>query len=236
MTRDPDAYEPEKSSFRPEDGNLRDRYLESLDDASISNSEPDPGLGMGTKLIIWLGIALLILGSFYLYRFAAPDAYVHWYQKKNGDWVAAADSSVTLRIIEPTRLTGSVLSKQSYRDEFSKISPMDYVLGWEMYLDPTKAASLAIWQGDRTYYWTNPHVGAMRQVTSATANLHLIAADNLIAASLQKLEKGQFVKIEGQLVDVYHNGQKIWESSRSPTDIGYNSGEIIFVERVQTIR
>lgn len=235
MSKDPDAYEPEDASFRPKDDTLRDRYLDSLEGTTIPHYEPETG--PGTKLLIGLGIAAFIFGAFYLYQFSAQqDTYVHWYQKKNSDWVAAADTSITLRIIEPVRLTGSILEKKAYKDEFARISPVDFVLGWESYLDPSKAVPLAIWQGDRTYYWTNPRVGAMRKILTSTANLHLIAANNLVAASLQKLEPSQFVKINGQLVDVYQNGQKIWESSREPDDIGYNSGEIVFVEGIQTIR
>jgi len=219
----------------------QDRYIDNLrlsttfeDMADQLDQAESATRGKVLGWLVFLSIVVLII---FAYRYATTVApLVHWYQGPQGTIATASDTSISLRTVEPVRLAGSVLSKKTYKDDMGAVSPLDIVLGWNEYLEPSRASSLRIWQADRTYNWVNPGVGSLHKVVTSTANLHLIASDSLVLNTLQNLQVGDLVRLTGQIVDVQKNGEIVWTSSTQPDDVGFDSGEIVYVESIQPIR
>lgn len=83
-------------------------------------------------------------------------------------------------------------------------------------------------------------IGGKSVITSIYSNNHLIPSNNTIASYINTITKGDYVQIEGYLVNVeyeYPKGNNLkWITSTSRSDIGKNSSEIIYVTGVKWLR
>ena len=140
-----------------------------------------------------------------------------------------------IRILAQFGLTARALSVSSYRTgREADLSPLDVAFGWGRMSETPVTDRLSISQSSRCYYWRyegEPPI-PRREIETSSANMHLIPADAGVARTLDKIRKGQIVKLSGYLVEVKAKDGWGWRSSLTRDDTGQGSCEVIFVQSV----
>jgi len=129
-------------------------------------------------------------------------------------------------------LRARVLGAERYRfDRAAELSPVDLVLGWGPMSDSRVLKAISIRQQDRWYFWRAGQLPiSMGDVSSHSANMHLIPASGSVASRLLSARVGQILELRGQLVRADGKDGWHWVSSLSRTDTGDGSCEVIWVE------
>ncbi len=140
-----------------------------------------------------------------------------------------------IRILAQFGLTARALSVSSYRTgREADLSPLEVAFGWGRMSETPVTDRLSISQSSRWYYWRyegEPPI-PRREIETSSANMHLIPADAGVARTLDKIRKGQIVKLSGYLVEVKAKDGWGWRSSLTRDDTGQGSCEVIFVQSV----
>ncbi len=132
-------------------------------------------------------------------------------------------------------LRARVLSRERYRfDRAAELSPVDFVLGWGPMSDTRVLQSLSISQRGRWYFWTATHLPIPAgEVSSHSANMHMIPASRVVENKLLAVRPGQLLELQGQLIRADGSDGWHWVSSLSRLDTGDGSCEVIWVESVR---
>lgn len=87
--------------------------------------------------------------------------------------------------------------------------------------------------------WVNA-MGGVNKITEYCSNNHLIPSDNRNKSLIDDIKEGDFVRIEGYLVNVYYknsNGSSFyWNTSTSRIDTGDGACEVLYVTNVTWLR
>ena len=134
-------------------------------------------------------------------------------------------------------LEAKVLAREDYRfDREADLSPVDLALGWGRMSDEQVLTHIDISQGGRWYRWrTAKFLIPRREIETHSANMHMIPADQAIAAELDRVRQGQLVTLRGFLVRVDADDGWRWQSSLSRDDTGANACELVYVERFRIL-
>ena len=131
-----------------------------------------------------------------------------------------------------------VLSKENYSfGREAELSPVDFALGWGKMKDPQVYKQLSIRQSNRWYYWryeNSPPI-PVNEISSQSANTHLIPANKEIAKQLAKIDPDNLIYLKGQLVEVKSEDGWMWRSSLSRDDTGNGACELMLVEEVRIL-
>lgn len=146
-------------------------------------------------------------------------------------WSVGSDTLTSLASFD---IRARVLARERYRfDRAADLSPIDLALGWGRMSDSAVLDQLKIWQDGRWYYWsTSKFPIPPGEVTTHSANMHMIPATPLVKRQLLRLRVGQVVRIQGQLITAQGGDGWHWTSSVSRTDSGDGACEVIWVETV----
>ena len=139
--------------------------------------------------------------------------------------------------IEPVAVfaaRGRVLGVERYRfDREANLAPYDIILGWKEMSDEQVLEKVSFRQGFRFYDYDYEIQGMpVRLISHNSANIHLIPANNNIENIIGNLREGEMIFISGKLVNVRGSGSWFWKTSTSRTDLGDNSTEILYVEKI----
>jgi hypothetical protein len=147
-------------------------------------------------------------------------------------WTHGSDSLTSLASFD---IQARVLARERYRfDRAADLSPIDLALGWGRMSDSAVLDQLKIWQDGRWYYWsTRQFPIPAEEITSHSANMHMIPATPLVKRQLLRLRVGQVVRIRGQLIKAQGGDGWHWASSLSRADSGDGACEVIWVESVE---
>lgn len=180
----------------------------------------------------------------------------HWYETRpvahvSPGTVAAAEPEQTRTHMQPFdlngyeilplahfRLTARVLSREDYRaGKEAALSPTDLALGWGRMSDSAIYEQLHISQSGRFYYWRydNQPPIPRDEIIRSSANMHMVPADRMVRAALERVRPGQVVSLEGELIeaDDPRNGWH-WRSSLTREDSGAGACELIWVEALSS--
>lgn len=141
----------------------------------------------------------------------------------------------TLNLHNQFAVTALVLSRHNYSTGMeANLSPVDLALGWGPMSNPAPLRLINISQGNRFYYFRYANAPPIkhRDIELNSANMHLIPANDNVAARLKKVKKGHVVTIKGYLTDVRGKNGWRWNSSRTRNDTGDGACEIIYVESI----
>jgi len=129
-----------------------------------------------------------------------------------------------------------VLSRKDYSfDAESTLSPIDLALGWGNMSDERVLDTMEIKQSNRWYRWkTDRLVIPRKEIINSSANMHMVPANDTIAASLDNVVKGNIVRISGYLIEAEADGRK-WRSSLTRSDSGANACELIYVRSIDVL-
>lgn len=125
-----------------------------------------------------------------------------------------------------------VLSREDYTfDAGARLSPTDLALGWGRMADPAVYETLGISQGGRwyRYRWAGAPPIPVREIERSSANMHLVPADDSIAAALRQVDPGQTVRLQGWLVEAHGDDGWRWRSSTRRDDVGDGACELVYV-------
>jgi hypothetical protein len=115
----------------------------------------------------------------------------------------------------------------------SDVSPLDLTLGWGRLSDTAVLDRLSMNRGHRSFIW-RPKSAEMplpqREVTTHTANIHIIPANQELADALARLRKGDLVELDGYLVEATAKDGWRWNSSLTREDSGPGACELMWVE------
>ncbi len=129
--------------------------------------------------------------------------------------------------------TVRVLGRERYRlDMLAGIAPVDFAVGWGPMSDSRVLEEFELTQTNRFFLWeTDTWPIDAATVTSHAANLHVIPANDVVAALLDRVRVGSVVTFEGRLVDVRSpNGEA--RTSLAREDTGAGACEILLVDNV----
>lgn len=130
-----------------------------------------------------------------------------------------------------------VLSREDYfLDRESELAPTDLALGWQQMSDEAVLSRINITQSGRWYRWQVKEFPIPRRaIETQSANMHMIAADEDIAAMLDLVQPGQLIHFEGQLVRVEGYDGWHWQSSLSRDDTGAQACELVYVTALEIL-
>jgi len=145
-------------------------------------------------------------------------------------WIFRENRIVPLADFE---IRARVLSTERYRwDAGAKLSPIDLALGWGRMSDSAVLDFIILSQSDRWYHWrasASPPI-PVEEISTHSANMHLIPATARIERILKRYRVGQVVSLKGRLVRVEGPDGFRWISSITRADSGDGSCELLWVE------
>ena len=139
--------------------------------------------------------------------------------------------------VENFTIEARILSRENYRiGREADLSPTDLAIGWGPMAEQNILDKFQISQRNRWYFWKARKLPISRQeVTTHSANMHIIPGNTQVANALKKVKADDQVRLVGQLVDVDAEDGWRWRTSRSRSDTGNGSCEVLWLERLEWI-
>jgi len=135
-------------------------------------------------------------------------------------------------------LDAKVLSREDYMlDRESDLSPTDLALGWQQMSDEAILEQIDISQSGRWYRWRVKNFPIPRRaIETQSANMHMVPADDLVAAMLELVRPGQIISLRGQLIRAEGYDGWRWQSSLTRQDTGASACELVYVTAIDILR
>lgn len=135
-------------------------------------------------------------------------------------------------------LDAKVLSREDYMlDRESDLSPTDLALGWQQMSDEAVLEQIDISQSGRWYRWRVKQFPIPRQtIETQSANMHMVPADDHVAAMLDLVRPGQVISLQGQLIRAEGYDGWRWQSSLTRRDTGASACELVYVTAIEILR
>lgn len=158
-------------------------------------------------------------------------------------------SNVEINYVAKYSISGRVVDVQNYYgyNIINQLSPKDIGMSWG-FLANEKNHRKVTWSsaGNRylTWYsndsiWIN-EIGGSDKIAECCSNNHLIPSDNKIKKLINSIKEGDFVRIEGYLVNVYckeSDGSYFsWNTSTSRNDTGNGACEVVYVTNITWLK
>lgn len=134
-------------------------------------------------------------------------------------------------------LNAKVLSREDYfLDRESDLSPTDLALGWQKMSDEAVLEQIEISQSGRWYRWRVEQFPIpRRQIETQSANMHMVPADEQVAAMLDLVRPGQIISLQGQLIRAESYDGWRWQSSLTREDTGARACELVYVTALSIV-
>lgn len=128
----------------------------------------------------------------------------------------------------------ALITDTTMKDPWSEVAALDITFGWGAVASPAVLRYLTFHLKRRyvSVRWSQPLPLGPREVMTHLSNHHLIAAGPEVAAELGRIQPGDLVTVEGDLVDLTVDGQTM-RTSLTRTDVGNGACEVLYVERVR---
>jgi len=124
-----------------------------------------------------------------------------------------------------------VLSVEHYQfDPGSELSPIDFAMGWGDMSDSALLERFRISQGARFYsIYTQDETIDIPAALRASANMHLIPADETVRRTLLSAKPGHVAHLQGYLVTASKADGFTWNTSLTRDDTGDGACELMYV-------
>ena len=142
----------------------------------------------------------------------------------------------SIEVLQPFKGDFRILGSKTYQhDAQAKFSPIDYAVSWGLFAEPEIARHITVNQYDRYLNWKIDRLPVpAEQAMQMVSNMHIIPANPQIAKDIQKVKRGDLVRLKGELVEV-KDQDLVWTSSLTPTDTGDGACEVFRVSSIQWI-
>jgi hypothetical protein len=146
-------------------------------------------------------------------------------------------SGFTIIPLAGFKIKARVLSRNNYSfDSGSKISPLDLALGWGPMSDQAVIDRIEITQRNRWYHWKAEYLPMpKKEISSHSANMHIVPADEKIEIQLNEVYKGSLIEINGYLIEIKGEKGWHWKSSLTREDTGGGACELVWVDNLKII-
>jgi hypothetical protein len=196
----------------------------------------------GMLRLRWILLPLALIGAYFFWtdrtHYQPPGVLVSGNPRQSSPGNVALPQQTGYRITPLARfdIEARVLGREIYRfDRGADLAPVDLALGWGPMSDTEVLKALTIRQGSRAYYWHGSELPIpSREISTHSANMHLIPATQEIEYRLKKARPGQIVALSGYLVEITGDDGWRWRSSLTREDTGTGACELIWVEQVGT--
>lgn len=124
-----------------------------------------------------------------------------------------------------------VLSREDYRlGREADYAPTDLALGWGRMREDAVLQRLEISQSSRWYHyrWKGDPPIPPQDIVRSSANMHIVPADDRVAAALDRVHAGDRVRIDGWLVNLEARDGWRWRSSLTREDSGDGACEVVY--------
>ncbi len=193
------------------------------------------------RLTPWVIAALLLysLWHFYSHRdiqrnpgvLAADDPLQEEHEGaaiRRGDFTLRPRADFSARV--------RILRREDYSmDELANLVPTDFAVGWGPMSDTAVLRGVEISQANRFYFWhTDSWPVSRADIEGHSANWHVIAGNEQVRATLDRLRAGSLVEFEGELVDIEGSHGEM-HTSLSRTDTGAGACEILLATSARAL-
>lgn len=155
------------------------------------------------------------------------------------------NSNFEINFVATYKISGRVVDVQNYfgYNAQNKLSPRDIGLSWGSLANEENNKKIK-WTslGNRYLSWYSSdgrwvnQMGGQNKISEHVSNNHLIPSDKKVKKLINSIKVGDYVRIEGYLVNVFSKNSKgayfEWKSSTSRTDTGDGACEVIYVTNV----
>lgn len=162
---------------------------------------------------------------------------------------AINDGNAQITYVAEYKINGRVVDVERYSSNHVRdnLSSRDIALGWGV-LSTDESKNKIKWTsiGNRYLSWRTSDnewyqkVGGESVIINSHSNNHLIPSNNEIKRKIESISRGDYVQLEGYLVDVYWTNPKgnyfKWNTSISRGDTGNGACEIIYVTDIKWLR
>ena len=141
-----------------------------------------------------------------------------------------------ISVLEPFSGEFRILGSKEYNDDAqARFSPIDYAVTRGIFTEPEIARQISINQYDRFLNWrmAKPPIPS-RLATQLVSNMHIIPANPEIAKKIKTVQRGDLVRIQGELVQV-NSKNLVWKSALDWNGIGDGACKLIRVDSIQWI-
>lgn len=196
------------------------------------------------KVMIAVYVIFILTLTFGLFRLTGTVKLSPGVKVENIPWQLNIDNPTPFEFkgfkfipIAEFDLKGKILSKHRYFiGRETKLSDTDLAMGWGKMSDENIIKHFKITQGSRWYRWRSKNLPIpMSEVSSSSANMHLIPANNSVKSMIHNSKKGQIVNFTGYLVRVEYGKNWWWQSSTTRSDTGAHACEVVYVENFEII-
>ena len=137
-------------------------------------------------------------------------------------------------------LQARVLSRENYyMGTEAEFSPTDLALGWGPMAEPDMAKKLNVTQSGRWFRYSWGSEGPpieLGTIISNSANMHMVPANDSVAALLKNISANDVIELDGWLVRIEKNNGWRWQSSLSRSDSGDGACELVYVCSIEVRR
>ena len=128
-----------------------------------------------------------------------------------------------------------VLSVETYStDGGSKLSPIDFAVGWGKMSDSAVLDHFRVRQGGRFFsIYPDEQAINLGEALLGAANMHLIPATSDLRDQLKRVRPGHIVHLRGFLVNAAGPNGYYWNTSLTRTDTGAGACELFYVESLE---
>ncbi len=190
------------------------------------------------KKIIFTSLILVVVVAYFFWPEkvisypagqTAPDKPIQQNLVSNKEW---QQDEFNLKTLAEYKIKARVLSRNNFSiGRESKISPVDFALGWGPMSDQAIIDKIEVSQSNRWYHWkTETYPLPNREILLNSANVHIIPKDDLIEDKLNEVYKGSLIEMQGYLVEVTMDDGWHWRSSLRRDDTAGGSCELFLVE------
>ena len=181
-----------------------------------------------SKAALWMG---LILSSSSIFASTSLPTSVE-YNIARG--LAPEISAQKVEVLQDFYGDFRILSTKRYvHDEQAKFSPIDYAVSWGLFADPKIASNIRVKQFDRFLKWSLPVLPVPpEQAMQMVSNMHIIPASPELAREIERVSRGDLVRLKGELVEIQYK-DLVWRSSLTPTDTGEGACEVFRVHSIE---
>ncbi len=140
----------------------------------------------------------------------------------------------TIKALAEYKITARVLSRNNFSiGKESKLSPVDFALGWGPMSDQKIIDKIEITQRNRWYHWqADQYPIPPEQISLNSANVHIIPKDKTIEDKLDEVYKGSLIEMKGYLVEITKEDGWHWKSSLRRDDTAGGACELFWVEEL----
>ena len=192
------------------------------------------------KKIIFTSILLIITFTYFFWPEkvisypsgqTAPDQPIQQNLILNKEW---QKEEFNVKALAEYKIKARVLSRNNFSiGRESKISPVDFALGWGPMSDQDVIDKIEVTQSNRWYHWkTETYPLPNQEISLNSANVHIIPKDDLIENKIDDVSKGSLIEMKGYLVELSADDGWHWQSSLRRDDTAGGSCELFWVEEL----